>query len=144
MSRHQSRRGIATATLLGMLATLAPPAHAESFGRLFHTPAQRVELEQEAPRPAVRIAAPPPIAPIAPVRIDGILRRSDGSDTIWLNGEMRALPNGLKLPAGRRRELIPASAPHVRLRVGDSWPVTQGGAPTGPAIPIDQAASAAP
>lgn len=74
-------------------------------GRLFTTPAERQQLDAlrqqgrtgVAPAP---VAAPePPAAPLpppAPVELDGVLRRSNGQATIWIDGE----PRELALPAG--------------------------------------------
>jgi hypothetical protein len=101
----------------------APPLP-PSFGRLFHTPAQRLELDRERDRPS----PPPPAAVAAPAAppqpallIDGILRRSDGYQLVWLNGEALDLPPGLRLAPGPTLMLIPEAAPRLRLHVGDRW-----------------------
>lgn len=121
----------ALALLIGAMC----PVHAEDaalarFGRLFHTPEQRLQLDTGQPRRAPpRDAIPahsPARAPAAPrtlLRLDGILRRSDGHDSVWLNGELQPVPPGFQLAPGQRRELVPTTAPRVRLRVGDSWPI---------------------
>ncbi|TAH46323.1 MAG: hypothetical protein EYC67_09140 [Betaproteobacteria bacterium] len=119
----------------GLLALQLPTARADAFGRLFHTPAQRETLEQDVPPPPVIEAPAPPPAPAAAgtaLRIDGILRRSDGANTVWLNGEMAPLPPGLHLAADHQRVLIPEAEPHRRLRVGDTWPVADPGAAPSP------------
>lgn len=98
-------------------------APAPTFGRLFHTPAQRLELDHQRDRPppppppaTAALAAPPPA-----LLIDGILRRSDGYHLVWLNGEALALPPGLRLAPGPTLVLIPEAAPRLRLHVGDRW-----------------------
>lgn len=110
----------------GPVAARSQEAAGDDFGRLFHSPAQRRVLDAGEPRRTPAHATKPAPAltpPVARARIDGILRRSDGRDTVWLNGELQPVPPGLRLAPGDRRELIPAAAPQTRLRVGDSWPI---------------------
>ncbi|MBS0513011.1 MAG: hypothetical protein JSR42_17745 [Proteobacteria bacterium] len=129
------------------VSLLAPPAQAEAFGRLFHTPAQREALERELPSEAHAAPAPPPPAPpapSAPLRIDGILRPGAGHDTVWINGEMMAVPPGLHLPRGDQRALIPETDPRQRLRVGDTWPAAAAGIPAAASHPQPPAATKAP
>lgn len=131
-ARHLFRCG-AVAGLAGLVVLIEAlrPVHAEeilpeSFGRLFHTPAQRQQLDaRPVRRTPLREAKPAaePAPPRAVVRIDGILRRSDGRDSVWLNGELQPVPPELQLVPGQRRELVPIDAPRIRLRVGDSWPI---------------------
>jgi hypothetical protein len=62
---------------------------AEPLGRLFFTPDERARLDvlrrQPAPRPTAEAApqdsAPPPVT----VRYSGMVRRSDGRSTAWIN-----------------------------------------------------------
>lgn len=75
------------------LMLLAPPAGAaEPVGRLFFTPDQRASLDaarSKRTRTAVatektdEVAAPPPGPEV--VSYDGLVRRSDGGTTVWLN-----------------------------------------------------------
>lgn len=102
-------------------ALLAPPCLAEDLGRLFFSPQERQQLDsQGVPRqPEPAAANAPPDQP-ASIRLDGIVRRSDGSATVWVNG--RAAPGSaarrfadntgaaLRLPDGRR----------IDLKVGDT------------------------
>lgn len=68
------------------------PCRAEpvELGRLFYTPAQRAQLEHARNRKAAQpprrddgTAAVPP----APVRFDGVVIRSDGRNTRWVDGK---------------------------------------------------------
>jgi hypothetical protein len=70
---------------------LASPglAAAADPGRLFYTPAQRAQLENARARNVTqpsRVAADsaPPV-----VRFDGVVIRSDGKGTRWINGRAR-------------------------------------------------------
>ena len=64
----------------------APP-----LGRLFSTPEERTALDaQRGTAGAIATPAPPPAAaepapPAPPVTLNGIVRRSSGKSTVWLN-----------------------------------------------------------
>ncbi len=75
------------AALLGFAAALAAtlPARAQELGRLFFTPEQRAALD--ARRKARLPDKPAAAAPSPTTRIDGLVRRSDGRTTVWVNGE---------------------------------------------------------
>lgn len=79
--------------LLGLM--LAPPACAD-WGRLFYTPAERVELERGVP-PGNRPAGSPSLR-----RYDGEVRRSDRRTLHWVDG-------------------LPAAAPPKTVKPGESW-----------------------
>jgi hypothetical protein len=68
-----------------------PPAELE---RLFFTPAQRAEMQTLRTRPTPRLAHPEqpgsPDAVPAPVQFDGVLIRSDGNTTRWVDGKAQA------------------------------------------------------
>ena len=84
---------------LALLAELAAPgaaAQTSTMGRLFFTPAERAQLDAErvaGPAPAVAIAPAAPAAteaaPSEPavreLTLDGIVKRSSGKSTVWLN-----------------------------------------------------------
>lgn len=85
---------------LVMLALMTVPVchAAEPLGRLFFTPNERAELDRMrhlppaiAPKPAVKIVAPKPLAPPLPVstvvRVNGVVQRSDGASTVWINNQ---------------------------------------------------------
>ncbi|GBG13689.1 uncharacterized protein NMK_1240 [Novimethylophilus kurashikiensis] len=50
------------------------------LGRLFFTPAERRQLEQSSPP-----QPPSTPAPLPKLEINGIVQRSDGKGTVWLN-----------------------------------------------------------
>ncbi|AVR96675.1 hypothetical protein [Pseudoduganella armeniaca] len=143
-------RSAAVLTLL-VAAGLAAPARAQmsltTMGRLFTTPADRMQLDQQrsaalaqgapattAPASATAMAStsvPPGMAadsaaagaaaappPPAPVRFGGVLRRSDGQATIWVDDTprdtvVRGRPGaGVPVDVGGRR---------VILKPGQSW-----------------------
>jgi hypothetical protein len=76
------------AAILGLLlATLGAGSAslAADLGRLFYTPAQRAELEAARARNATQ-ASPAAPAIVHPQRFDGVVIRSDGASTSWING----------------------------------------------------------
>ena len=97
-------------------------AAADLPGRLFFTPQERQKLERgELLNPPAEGVAPPlaasaPVARPAPAgyRVDGVVRRSSGRDTVWLNGQ--PLPPGQGNAAGVVVEPAPAS-PKVVVRL---------------------------
>ena len=127
--------------LLVALACLQPCAGgADELGRLFLTPAERAELEalrqvQAAARlaPVQPDAAAEPAAPErdqappAAVRFDGIVMRSDGNSTLWINGQnsydgrVPELPVTLRPGAPARLEVQPDGAGTVVLKPGQRW-----------------------
>lgn len=70
----------------------AAPSPPDLPGRLFYTPAERAQLEQArarhaAPRtPGMRTESP------APLRYDGVVIRSDGRSTHWVDGRAQLGP----------------------------------------------------
>lgn len=84
------------AWLVPLLSLLAPApvlAAPDELGRLFYTPAQRAQLEHARTRNITQlvgkhqgsasVVAPAP----APLRFDGVVIRSDGTSTRWVNGK---------------------------------------------------------
>lgn len=75
------------ALLLALSTTGAASAQApsEPLGRLFFTPEQRAALDRQrhAPPPSL---SPAPTANEAPASFDGMVQRSSGRNTVWING----------------------------------------------------------
>lgn len=62
-------------------------AAAPDIGQLFYTPQQRAMLDQARARKITEVRAPAPAADPAPQRYDGLVVRSDGQSTRWVNGK---------------------------------------------------------
>jgi hypothetical protein len=125
------------ALLLGCLIA-APASAAESLGRLFFSPQERVLLDKArkhkseppqqsaAAQPPVAAEPPPPPPPPENLSVNGLIKRSDGRSTIWING--KPVSNRTELSGGRIitgvgsggrvAVRIPDSKQHVELKVG--------------------------
>ncbi|NVI83028.1 hypothetical protein [Janthinobacterium sp. BJB401] len=85
--------------LCALLAGAAPTLHAQAqqLGRLFLSPQQRAQLDAQRygpPPPDPALAAPPPPPPPAPpVELNGVVVRSSGRSTVWLNQEAQNEPH---------------------------------------------------
>ncbi|MGQ0522813.1 MAG: hypothetical protein ACT4P8_04015 [Betaproteobacteria bacterium] len=119
------------------VAATANLGAAEPLGRLFYTPAQRSQLDtlraQKNVAPPAQEAKEPAAAPEV-VTYGGIVRRSDGKSTVWINNRM--MNDGKPLDdlsiSSRRRadDRVSVSLPQVpgtvELRVGQSFDVQTG------------------
>lgn len=115
------------------------PAPAPTMGRLFYTPAQRAALDDMRKRPQTVIAAEQTSSlPPAPeyVTLNGIVRRSDGATTVWLNDRQvrgRESEEGLRIAPPRRSStpshvtvVVPQTGHTVDLKVGQQLEVNSG------------------
>lgn len=115
--------GIILGVVLG-LSLLHQPVLAEDLGRLFFTPEQRAMLDLA--RRTQPTAAQGADAPSDGVTLSGIVTRSDGRQTVWING--RPQPAGVatgRSPASASIPL-PGGGGQVRLRVGQTLDPTSG------------------
>ena len=103
-----------------LLAVLGTPGVAQepSLGRLFLTPEQRAALDNarrnriRAEALAATVDKKPKIPPARSVTINGIVSRSDGESTIWVNGR----PTEGQTEDGMRVTISPDSQSSVVLR----------------------------
>jgi hypothetical protein len=126
--------------LLAVALSLAPLASyaAEPLGRLFYTPAQRAQLDaarsqKSRAAPAAEPEEPPPLPEV--VTYDGVVRRSDGRTTVWINNRAindgKAPPGGAPVtsrlrPDGSVSLGITQSDRSVNLKVGQSVEIVSG------------------
>ena len=113
----------------------------DTLGRLFFTPQQRASLDaarekavQPQPRPA-ESQTPAPVAKAPPPKVmtlNGIVRRSDGGTTVWVNDRAMHGSFGdvdVAGGAGSRAAVtvrLPSRGRHVRLKVGQTVDATTG------------------
>jgi hypothetical protein len=128
--------------LLSLNATaqdIAAPAAPPVLGRLFATPEQRADLDQRrnngllgaAAKPAAPVAeaAAPPPPPPAPIELNGIVKRSGGQSTIWLNQVAQGVGNQ-NLPATRAGSpALKVNTPdgrHIEMKAGQRYDLGEG------------------
>ncbi|MGK5061322.1 hypothetical protein [Janthinobacterium sp. LB3P112] len=94
--------------LCALLAGAALTARAQSpqLGRLFLSPEQRAQLDAQrygTPPSDPALAAPPPPPPpppAPPLELNGVVLRSSGRSTVWLNQEAQNEPHN-RLASGK-------------------------------------------
>lgn len=127
-----------TGLLAGCLALLPPPVMAgdQTMGRLFFTPEQRgrMDVAREQERSVnfdleEEESAPPP----ANLTLNGVITRSDGKTTVWINNRIQAgEKTGLDIAvprektAGQISVTTPDAKRPVQLKVGQSIDMSSG------------------
>jgi hypothetical protein len=108
--------------LLAFLLT-APIAQAGELGRLFFTPAQRTQLDRHHSLPSAPLTTPErsaeEVAKETPhsITVNGIVQRSGGKRTTWINGAAKTVSQGDESPTSAMVTL-PDQNKTVRLKVG--------------------------
>lgn len=114
-------------------AALTARAQSPQLGRLFLSPEQRAQLDAQrygppAPDPAMAAPAPPPPPPPAPpVELNGVVQRSSGRSTVWLNQEAQNEPHN-RLASGKPGTLTLrlSNGQVVLLKPGQRYDPTSG------------------
>lgn len=112
----------------------------QSLGRLFFTPAERARMDAARDDAIANANKPKVVAPVEAPRVpaarimtlNGIVRRSDGETTVWVNGKAvgaRSASTDIT-PTGVGREsagfTLQESGRRVRLKVGQTVEATSG------------------
>jgi len=103
-------------------------------GRLFYTPAQRAQLESARTQTATPLASQSkrglPDSTPPPLRYDGVVIRSDGKTTRWVDGKPRLDGSGVSgLKPGQVRADGKVYEPYQVLRPVDPAPVIKAPVP---------------
>ncbi len=114
--------------LLALGASAPAPAQTSGLGRLFLGPAEREQLDaqratgQAVAPPVVQAEAPaPPAPPAPPVTLNGIIQRSGGKSTVWLNDAQQNEPHNQLGDSTRPTLTLPLSSGRkVTLRPGQT------------------------
>lgn len=119
-----------------VLSLPACAATAADLGRMFFTPEQRAALDktrrQTSRSEAEQEFKPPPPPLPQNVSVTGLVRRSDGRHTIWLNNRIvgEAQAGGIVAGAGKRdnqvRLRVPDAGKSVDLKVGQTLEIVSG------------------
>jgi hypothetical protein len=124
---------------LAAAATSVPAPAQERLGRLFFTPAQRASLDvARSQRARAALSTEKPEQEAAPVpqtiTYSGVLRRSDGNTTVWINNQpvndresagAAAIVGGVR-PDGSVTLQVPQSGRSVILKPGQSVELLSG------------------
>ena len=124
--RSRARRQLGALALIGvLLGVLAAPSCAQdatpALGRLFFSAEQRQMLDRQRQLDVKEAVAADPT-----LTIDGVVTRSSGERTVWINGvAQNATPDGATVVSPRRDDpaqvvVQPPGAKPVKARVGDS------------------------
>jgi hypothetical protein len=121
-SEYGARLARALVTL-ALIAVLCPPAGAEEqLGRLFFTPERRQNLDRQR---QLNIQEKEPIPEDPTLTIDGVVTRSSGKRTVWINGVAQnenEKPSGVTVTPSRKEPgkviVQAADAPAGTARVG--------------------------
>ncbi len=128
-------RHSAFALLLALSAAI--PAQASGLGRLFFTPQQRAQLEQERTRDATQEERSPTVSVLT---VNGIVQKHGGVRTVWINNVARSAGKSDE----RSPEALPVTVPGkphpVKMKVGQKLTLEQP-APQKPPVPEKQPAS---
>ncbi len=121
MNQHTVRR-IHTSVLLLVTLGMYGASLAADPGRLFYTPDQRAQLENARIHHATGKPGWSDSAP-APLRYDGVVIRSDGKTTRWVDGKAEAGASSVKgLKPGQIRADGKVYEPYQVLRPAPSSP----------------------
>ncbi len=124
-------------------------AQAETLGRLFHTPEQRALLDLARKSTPLNAVGEPTAAPAATVQeglsVSGIVNRSDGKRSTWVNGRLEHDPANIG-KQDRSQVWVKLPGGEVKLKVGQSLDPTTGQVAEGfrRPPPVEPAAKPAP
>jgi len=117
----------------------AGTAAGAELGRLFFTPAQRATLDTMREKnvgmekTAGDKEPAPPLPPVPQnVTVDGVVRRSDGKNTVWLNSRAVTAPKagGIGVSTGKNdnrvKLTVPESGRSIDLKVGQTAEIVSG------------------
>ncbi|MCB1928254.1 MAG: hypothetical protein KDH17_09490 [Rhodocyclaceae bacterium] len=108
-------RLLVLAALASASSVQAADQTAAPYGRLFHSPDERLLIDHPPPP-----SAPEEPAAEGPVRLDGIIRRSDGRTVIWVDGRPTTATEAQPTASGSAAVLSLPNGERRRLRVGES------------------------
>ena len=98
--------------LLSLVCGGAARAQSAPIGRLFFSPEERAQLDAQRANggaPPQPVQAAPPAPPPPPVTMNGVVKRSSGKSTVWLNDTPQNDDNN--------QLATPAADPSVTLRL---------------------------
>ncbi len=113
MSTERRNRRLAVALAAALGAAIAAAAEAQPLGRLFLTPQERQELDRKRAVNGVATATPQEAA----VTVNGVVRRSSGKTTTWINGVPH---DDVHRPSPTGRVAVESGATTIGVKVGQT------------------------
>lgn len=104
-------------SLLGAPCFAQQPDSAVNVGRLFFTPQKRATLDQLRRR---KIYLPAADQSLDGISLDGIVRRSSGKSTVWINGVPHQDASPLAQIDNSSAKVLQSNGKSVEVRVGES------------------------
>jgi hypothetical protein len=99
-----------------LAAAAANALAADALGTLFHTPQERERLDRLRRGEAVEAPGAAPAAKRAPT-VTGFVKRSDGRDTVWLDGKpLTGAAAAIHLDSAKSRDARSAEKPAIEIR----------------------------
>lgn len=101
----------------------------EGLGRLFYTPEQRARMDVARQHERnIRIDDEESVPQSASILLNGVIIRSDGKSTLWINNRLQnePSPSATVGKGGEVRVVAPDAKRSVRLKVGQSIDMTSG------------------
>lgn len=115
---------------LGIWVLAPAPGYAdEALGRLFYTPEQRARMDVARQHERnVRIDEEESAPQSANILLNGVITRSDGKSTLWINNRLQneASPSATVSKRGEVRVVTPGTKQSVPLKVGQSIDMNSG------------------
>lgn len=102
--------------LIAAILVPTPILAEEPLGRLFHTPQERRALDRLRAAGATNPGKPAQ----SDLRLDGVIRKSDGKTTVWISGRQAAPGSVESLDAPQAASIPTPKGGRVRLRVGEA------------------------
>lgn len=117
-------------TVAALAASTLAQAQAPQLGRLFSSPQERARLDAQrsGPPPAATVQAAPPPAPPPPgppMELNGLVQRSSGRSTAWLNQAPQQEPHNQLAPGGQLTLRL-ANGQLVMLKPGQQYDPASG------------------
>lgn len=132
---------IQTVALVVLAGTGIPAAKADnpktehpksdSLGRLFFTPAQRIQLDYAYARSATAEGGSSPF-----LTVNGIVQKHGGARTVWINGVAQSARNSNESNPTAQTVTVPGKSQPVKIKVGEKILLDQP-APTKQDAPVE-------
>lgn len=104
--------------MLALPCSSAMAAEEPELERLFNTPQRRAQLD-ELRRRNVPIQRPAATPVTQNIRLDGIVRRTSGPTTVWINGEIQQDQVKIQAAGNTSAQISTGSGRAIELKVGE-------------------------